>query len=764
MNFRFLPLLVLTAATIGPISIATAQTGEKPTQTPPSPVAPKPPPAAPKPAPAQQSLLAAVPADLMPRTIERLKQALVTVQVTVLEDPFGPYERRSTADTVFDEFVRQRIALRLAGVRISAGGEILVRDPNLSLARYGKIELHDSQGNVSPAKVSAVLENYDALILEQSRPPEEELPWVKLAPPDIAPGDRFYIAQPGFVENVLSLDVEAHIAAGTLTPRESQGIQWLWWRRNFSGRKLTELIPTTAPVILNKNAHIVGLALDEGLWQTPDGRNSWIGTKILADTRHSPDEIETVKKAIRAKTTKCILDVEIEFRSDSEIHQKTRLDEGRLHVFGLLLDQKGTILIPTSFSRDVIGQIERLDLREGDRRIKATFLGAFQRFGAMLIRAPDIAGSPAKLRKLDSIPRGRMFYLLSVRRRFGRRYDKIDYMRCLDVRIGYKEIPSPLPRKQMRVGDFLVDEKGDFVGLLAPLKRDTRDRLHARIVRGSRQAAVQNRLFRFAEIMEELRNPAAHFDPDIRPKSRREERRFLWLGVEYQPMTAPLARALLVEKPTRGGKRGLLVKHVYADSPAHRAAIQPGDILLAMQVPGAPREFDLAPTGKWRTVYFASGTLDGRPQRLWRPRRNYLTSLLRYIGEGRSVAFRMLHNRAERLTSIKLEKAPDDFDTAEQHKDAALGLTVTTLTYEVRDVLNLSPNAPGIVVKEVVPGAKASVAQIRPFEIIVSINDRPVTSPENFEKLVREFTSAGRVELLLSYLGQSRIIEIEFGR
>jgi len=756
MSLRFFRMLLVLTFTFAALPIAAAQTDEKPAQAPPAAVAPKPPAPAPKPATA--------PTDPMPRAVERLRQALVTVQVTVLEDPLGPYERRSAADSFFDQFVRQRMALRLAGVRVSPRGDVLIRDPNLPLARYGKIELHDPQGTVSTAKISAVLENYDALILQQSRPPEKELPRIEFAPPEIAPGDRFYIAQPGFVENVLSLDIEAHIAAGTITPPQSRAVQWLWWRRDFSGRKLTQLIPTTAPLILNKNADIVGLALDDALWQTSDGRNSWIGTKILADTRHSPDEIQRVIKAIRAKTTKCIRDVEIEFRPDSEIQRKVPLEDGRLHLFGLLLDQKGTILIPTSFSREVIAKIKRFDLREGDRRTKAAFLGAFQRFGAILLRAPDSSGSPAKLRSLDSIPRGRVFYLLSARRRFGRRYDKIDYTRCLDIRIGYKEIPASLPRKPMRVGDFLLDEKGNFVGFLAPLRRDTRDRLHARIVRGSRQAAVQNRLFRFAEITEELRNPSAHFDPDIRPKSRREERRFLWLGVEYQPMTAPLARALLVEKPTRGGKRGLLVKHVYADSPARRAHIQPGDILLAVQVPGAPREFDLAPSGKWRSVYFASRSLDGRPQRLWRPRRNYLTSLLQYIGEGRNVAFRILRNGGERLISVKLEKAPDDFDTAREYKDDTLGLTVAALTYEVRNVLNLSPDAPGVVVKQVEPGAKASVAQIRPFEIIVSINDRPVTSPQEFEKLVRQFTSAGRVELLVSYLGQSRIVEIQFGR
>ena len=700
----------------------------------------------------------------MQLAFSRVMPAMVTVKITVLEDPFGAYEQRSTAETVFDEFIRRRIPLRIAGLRIAPHGEVLVRDPNLPLHRYGSIELQDLDGTVVPARVAAVLANHDALVIVPEKPPAQPQPWAQFAAADIRPGRRFYMAVPGFVEHTLSLEIQPANAAGTLTRDSVARAERLWMRRNLAGRKVTEVIPSAAPVILNRNAEIVGLALDEALWQTPDGRSSWVGTQILADTRITPAQLDAVSEQIREKTTDCIRNVWIEFRPDIQIPQQVPLEQGRLHVFALLLDDKGTLFLPTAFSRDVIGQIDSFTVDDGEHTVKAAFRGIFRTFGGIILSAPGVSGAPITVRQLDELPRGAVFYALSVRRRFGRRYDKIEYTRCLDFQVGYKDQLSPISRKPLRVGDFLVDDEGRFVAFYAPLKPDARDQLHAQVDRGSRQAAVQNRLFRFTEVAAELANPDAHYDPDIRPKSRREEARFVWLGVEYQPLDAPLARMLKVEKDTRDGGRGLLVNHVYEQSPAQSIGIEPGDILLALQLPGTAREFDLAPKGKWRSLYFAPHPVGQRTQRLWRPRRNYLTGVLRYIGEGRTVVFRRIHQGDQNSVSCRLETAPDDFDTATQYKDDTLGLAVKPLTYEVRYALRLPHDAPGVVVNEVEPGGKAALAQITPYEIITTVNDEPVKSPDDFERAMNACAADGHVGLLVTHLGHSRIVEIEFGR
>ena len=99
-------------------------------------------------------------------------------------------------------------------------------------------------------------------------------------------------------------------------------------------------------------------------------------------------------------------------------------------------------------------------------------------------------------------------------------------------------------------------------------------------------------------------------------------------------------------------------------------------------------------------------------------RYNYLTDLLTRIGPGREVRLKVLRDKKEIVVPLALEKAPDDFDNADQFQDDSLGLTVRALTYEVRKLLRLPADAPGVVVSEVQPGSKAAVGQIQLYEII----------------------------------------------
>ena len=182
-----------------------------------------------------------------------------------------------------------------------------------------------------------------------------------------------------------------------------------------------------------------------------------------------------------------------------------------------------------------------------------------------------------------------------------------------------------------------------------------------------------------------LRAPQGHFDPFARPMSRKEELRPAWLGVEFQPMTPALARALDAENATRGGARGLLVTDVYDASPAARNGIKPGDILLSIGLQGFAGEIDLAvPAGS------GEGRRSDTQGRLWRPTVNYLTVLLTQIGPGREARLRLLQGKKENTLDFTVEKAPDDFDNADQYQETSIGLTVRELTYEVRKVLRLA--------------------------------------------------------------------------
>ncbi|MDT4853332.1 Serine endoprotease DegS [compost metagenome] len=50
-----------------------------------------------------------------------------------------------------------------------------------------------------------------------------------------------------------------------------------------------------------------------------------------------------------------------------------------------------------------------------------------------------------------------------------------------------------------------------------------------------------------------------------------------WLGIEVQPLTQELAESFGLE-----GRPGIVVAGIYRDSPAQRATLQPGDIILSI--------------------------------------------------------------------------------------------------------------------------------------------------------------------------------------
>ncbi len=701
---------------------------------------------------------AAEPPDSIRKAYGLLLPLLTNVRIEIAEDPLGAYESRSPIERTFDAFVRQRLPLRVCGLRIDPQGTILIPDINLPLDRYAGIAVTTHDGRSTVYSATAVLENFAAILLTPVETPDQIQPAAEFVSSALEAGDVFLMGRPAFLEDSLGLRIDRETAATAAV--SDKDVRILWWEE-AQGNPTSAAIPVTAPLILNAEAELIGIGLHRALWQLPGGNNSWIGTDIIADRRIARKDLDRIESSLQFAARASIKEVALTFRPDSSLNQKLTLEDGRYFSYGLLMDDRGTILVPTGFGREVIGHIESIAIIEESGAVEARFVGLFSDFGAFLLRAGEATGQPARLSETGAIPRGRIFYGVSANRRYGRPTFDVEYNRYLDVLIGYKGQTSPVPRKPMSVGDFAVNEQGEFLGFVAPAKRETRDELQERLLREG-GAAAHNRLYLFAELEEQLRRPAQHFDASAQPGIGDEQRRFVWLGVEYQPMTADLARMMKIEQQTRDGARGLLVNHVYPGSPAESLGIRPNDVLLAIQVPGATGEFDLAPKGKWRQMPRATDFADGIPKRLWRPRRNYLTELLRLVGPGRTVGLRTLQNGNTRVVQCELEAAPNDFDTATEYTDIPLGLTVKDITYEVRHALRLSSSANGVVISRVQPGGQAVLSHIRPYELIAAVNGRAVNSIEEVERIMRDAAADGRVELLLFFLGETRIVEVEF--
>ena len=120
-------------------------------------------------------------------------------------------------------------ALRVSGVRVSPDGLVLIRDPNLPLRRYGEITALDASGVSLPMRISAVLENHAAILLEPVKP-QPPKPCVTFEPADIKAGDRILIGELAFMEDALALDVDETFASAIAVEAEAKLTQAIWWQ------------------------------------------------------------------------------------------------------------------------------------------------------------------------------------------------------------------------------------------------------------------------------------------------------------------------------------------------------------------------------------------------------------------------------------------------------------------------------------------------------------------------------------------------------
>jgi serine protease Do len=175
-----------------------------------------------------------------------------------------------------------------------------------------------------------------------------------------------------------------------------------------------------------------------------------------------------------------------------------------------------------------------------------------------------------------------------------------------------------------------------------------------------------------------------------------------YLGIIIQDLTPDLARSFDLDE-----QKGILVAQVTTDSPADRAGLRQGDVIIEYQGnpvisvgafrnqvsltnPGSRAQLGIIRDGSRRNIDVTIGTLD----------------------------------EADQVAS------EDVFESSDE-----LGLTVQTLTPQLAEQFNLEAGQ-GVVVTQVTPGSVAALAGIRPGTVIVEVNRNPVTSADVFNRAI----------------------------
>ncbi|HYE98845.1 MAG TPA: PDZ domain-containing protein, partial [Planctomycetota bacterium] len=630
---------------------------------------------------------------------------------------------------------------------------LVMADAGLRPADVEKIECTDASGVRFEASFGRLGRDFDFIELRPSAPRElVPLAFGEWTPPPL--GSHFHVTYADRVDGRWHLNVSPYIQTNApLAP--------------LKGWFCIDLL-RPGSVVADAKGVPAGIAFDQHLWIEPDGRSSFLGPSILSDPR--VEEVDDRIARVRTSLAGTVKRVELTFRQEAPADRFGMPDDkrpARVAVFGLPIDDRGTLLVPENLARETIRKIEDLAVVDGNRRLPATFLGAFRSFAGFLVRAEGLSTRRAAALDVPPPPLGRLFFTAAVDDRFGANRVRVATNRLFRVERGLGGAERVKPRWKVPTGAFVVDLEGRVVGF-ATVDRQEED-LDEIALEGAREGFGSERL-RPAYVPEHLRrlvffsetgallaNPTPHFDAKAVPMTSTEEKRLVWFGVEFQEMSKPLAESLDVQDRdlTNDGRRGLLVTEVYAGSPAARAGVQAEDVLLSVRPEDGTAQ-DLAveaerfpglPRG------FASRNL-GPP---WKPTRNYLTTLLTELGAGRPVVFEILRGREKRSVKAVLEQAPVDFETAKRLKNDALGLTVKDLTYEVRHFYRLDPAASGVVVAKIESGSRADIARLQLLSVIVRVNDVPVRDLAHFEELLKD--GKGLTLTTVAY-GRTKLVEL----
>jgi serine protease Do len=212
-----------------------------------------------------------------------------------------------------------------------------------------------------------------------------------------------------------------------------------------------------------------------------------------------------------------------------------------------------------------------------------------------------------------------------------------------------------------------------------------------------------------------------------------------WLGVRIQTVTDEIAESLGL-----GEAAGALVASVTPDGPAEQAAITPGDVIL---------EFDRKPINRMRGLpRIVAETPIGKEVEgvVWR--------------RGERTTFGVTLGELPEEEELAALTAPDvDVPTTSAQIDP-LGVTVATITDELRTRFELAEGVQGVVILEVTEGGAASKESLRPGDVIVEVGQEEVNSPPEVAAKVGQAQQEDKksVLLLIDRSGDLRFVALRF--
>ncbi|HLZ66739.1 MAG TPA: DegQ family serine endoprotease [Aliidongia sp.] len=210
-----------------------------------------------------------------------------------------------------------------------------------------------------------------------------------------------------------------------------------------------------------------------------------------------------------------------------------------------------------------------------------------------------------------------------------------------------------------------------------------------------------------------------------------------WLGVQIQEVTPEIASSLGLDQnhPT-----GALVSSVSEDSPAAKAGVKVGDVI---------EKFGGKTVEKMRDLpHVVAETPIGTKVDL---------------GVFRKGEHLSLPTTVEKLDDAKVASVDPQTGEERPGKAPSLGLTLSNLNADIRKRLSIPKDVNGVLVSRVKDGSPAADKGIEAGDVIVQVDQTPVSKPDDIVQKVKEATKSGKsksVLLLVNRHGQNRYVAL----
>jgi serine protease Do len=205
-----------------------------------------------------------------------------------------------------------------------------------------------------------------------------------------------------------------------------------------------------------------------------------------------------------------------------------------------------------------------------------------------------------------------------------------------------------------------------------------------------------------------------------------------WLGVTIQEVNADLAKQFGLKEA-----KGALVSDVLENSPAEKAGIERGDVIIELNE---------------KPVESAT----------------QLKNMVAQLNVGSKIDVAVVRDKKEKRLTVVIAEQPKEIAMAGTEEDqegskAMAGIEVHDLTPEITRRFGFSREQKGVVVTQVEPDSNADLAGIKRGDLIMEINRMPVHNTDDYEQIISRLKKQESVLLLVSRQGRALFITIAPG-